>query len=48
MINKSLIKLFHKNTSLIKDLNLDRSCRPGELSCEMFYKIAMKYEELAI
>ena len=46
MINKSLIKLFGKNISLIKNLNLDTRCRPEELSNEMFYKITMKYEKI--
>ena len=46
MINKNLNKLFTKNNSLIKDLNLNLRCRPEELSNEMFYKIAIKYEKL--
>jgi len=46
MINKNLIKLFAKDITLIKDLNLDINCRPEELSNEMFYKIATKYEKL--
>ena len=29
-----------------KDLNLDLKQRPGELNNEMYYKIAMKYENL--
>jgi 16S rRNA (adenine1518-N6/adenine1519-N6)-dimethyltransferase len=46
MINKNLIKLFGKNITLIKDLNLDVRCRPEEISSEVFYKIAIKYEKL--
>ena len=46
MINKNLIKLFGKNITLIKDLNLDMRSRPEEISSEVFYKIAIKYEKL--
>ena len=46
MINKSLFKLFYKNTNLIKELDLNTSCRPEELDCEMFYKITKTYEKL--
>ena len=46
MINKNIIKLFNNNTSLIKNLNLNLTCRPGELNCETFYRIAKKYEKL--
>ena len=46
MINKNLIKLFGKNITLIKDLNLDVRCRPEEISSEVFYRIAIKYEKL--
>ena len=46
MINKNLNKLFTKNNSLVRDLNLNLRCRPEELSNEMFYKIAIKYEKL--
>jgi len=46
MVNKSLIKLFGKNITLIKNLNLDIKCRPEELNNEMFYKIAMEYEKI--
>ena len=46
MINKNFAKLFMNDKLVAKDLNLDLSQRPGELSNEMFYKIAMKYEEL--
>ena len=45
MINKNFLKLFNGNLSVSKDLNLDLKQRPGELSNEMFYKIAIKYEK---
>ena len=31
---------------MIKDLNIDLSKRPEELSNEMYYKIAAQYEKL--
>ena len=46
MINKNFIKLFKGNVSVANDLNLDLEKRPEEISSEMFYKIAAKYEEL--
>ena len=46
MINKNFIKLFGHNKSVAKDLNLNLSQRPEELSNEMFYRITMKYEKL--
>ena len=46
MINKNFAKLFMNDKLVAKDLNLDLSQRPGELSNEMFYKIVMKYEKL--
>ena len=48
MINKNFIRLFGKKYNKIaaKDLGLNLKQRPGELSNEMFYKIAMKYEKL--
>ena len=46
MINKNFTKLFMNNKLVAKDLNLDLSQRPGELSNEMFYKIVMRYEKL--
>jgi 16S rRNA A1518/A1519 N6-dimethyltransferase RsmA/KsgA/DIM1 with predicted DNA glycosylase/AP lyase activity len=46
MINKNFAKLFMNDKLAAKDLNLDLSQRPGELSNEMFYKIVMKYEKL--
>jgi len=47
MINKNFVKLFGHNTSAAKDLNLNLDQRPGELSNEMFYKIALQYERLS-
>jgi len=46
MINKNFVKLFGRDTSAAKDLDLNLDQRPGELSNEMFYKIAIKYEKL--
>ena len=46
MINKNLNKLFKKKLSIVKNLNIDLSKRPEELSNEMFYKIAIQYEKL--
>ena len=47
MINKNFNKLFEKKKSIIKNLNIDLNKRPGELSNEMFYKIAKQYEKLS-
>ena len=46
MINKNFAKLFGKNNSIAKKLNLNLYQRPAELSNEMFYRITMKYEKL--
>lgn len=46
MINKNFLKLFKGNISIAKDLNLNLNLRPEEIDKEMFYKIAMKYEEI--
>ena len=46
MIKKNFIKLFGHGKSVAKDLNLNLNQRPEELSNEMFYRIAMKYEKL--
>jgi len=46
MINKNFVKLFGDDKSVAKDLNLNLNQRPEELSNEMFYRIAMKYEKL--
>ena len=47
MINKNFAKLFRNNKAIAEELNLNLNQRPEELSNEMFYKITMKYEELA-
>ena len=47
MINKNFKKLFGKKESIVKNLNIDLSKRPGELSNEMFYKITQEYEKLS-
>ena len=46
MINKNFLKLFNHNKSVAEELNLQLNKRPEELSCEMYYKITMKYEKL--
>ncbi len=46
MIKKNLNKLFIKKLSMVKNLNIDLSKRPEELSNEMFYRIAIQYEKL--
>ena len=46
MINKNFLKLFGKSEYIAKELNLNLCHRPEQLSKEMFYKIAIKYEEL--
>jgi len=46
MINKSFNKLFKNNHTISKKLKINLTNRPGELSCEMFYKIAIEYEKL--
>ena len=46
MINKSFKKLFSKKISMVKNLDIDLSKRPEELSNEMYYKIAVQYEKL--
>ena len=46
MINKNLNRLFKKKLSMVKNLNVDLSKRPEELSSETFYKIAIEYEKL--
>ena len=46
MINKNFNKLFGKNISIAKNLNIDLNQRPEELSNEMYYRIATLYEKL--
>jgi 16S rRNA (adenine1518-N6/adenine1519-N6)-dimethyltransferase len=45
MINKSFSKLFENYKDVAKSLNLELNKRPGELSIEMFYRIAIRYEK---
>ena len=45
-INKNFVKLFGNNKSISEELNLDLNKRPEQLSNEMFYRIAVKYEKL--
>jgi len=47
MINKNIKKLFSKNMSILKNLNLNLNVRPEELSNETYYKIATHYEKLS-
>ena len=46
MINKNFKKLFKKNDYVAKKLNIDLNLRPEQLSSEMYYKIAVQYENL--
>ena len=46
IIKKNLLKLFKNNISAVNELKIDLKKRPEELSCENFYKIAVKYENL--
>ncbi len=46
MINKSFLKLFRGKIFVADELNLNLKKRPEEINREMFYKIAIKYEEL--
>jgi len=46
MINKNFNKLFANRIPMVKNLNIDLSKRPEELSNEMYYKIATQYEKL--
>ena len=46
MINKSFNKLFSKKKSLLKDFHIDLTKRPEELDNEIFYEMAVKYENL--
>ena len=46
IINKNFLKLFENNVSVAEELNINLKQRPGELSKETFYNIAMKYENL--
>ncbi len=46
MINKNFHKLFGNKMSVIKELKIDLNSRPEELTHQIFYKIAMIYENL--
>tara|TARA_Y100000590_G_C15632006_1_gene981545 strand:- start:664 stop:1467 length:804 start_codon:yes stop_codon:yes gene_type:complete len=46
MINKNLKKLFKGKLSAIKNLNIDLSKRPEQISSENYYRIAIEYEKL--
>ena len=46
MINKNFKRLFGKNNTIAKNLNIDLSLRPEQLNNETFYKIAIEYENL--
>ena len=46
MINKPFSKIFKNYKEVAKLLNINLNKRPSELSCENFYKITEKYEEI--
>ena len=46
MINKPFSKIFKNYKEVAKLLNINLNKRPSELSCENFYKITEKYEEM--
>ena len=46
MINKNFRKLFKKNLSIEKKLNINLNLRPEELNCETYYRIAVQYDKL--
>ena len=46
MINKPFSKIFKNYKEIAKLLNINLNKRPSELSCENFYKITEKYEEM--
>ena len=45
-INKPFSKIFKNYKEVAKLLNINLNKRPSELSCENFYKITEKYEEI--
>ena len=47
MINKNFTKLFKNSNLVAKELNLDLTKRPEQLSYKMFYKITTEYEKLS-
>ena len=46
MINKNFAKLFVNSKSVANKMKINLSSRPEELSNEIYYNIAMKYEKL--
>ena len=46
MINKNFSKIFKKNSSLPKKLDLNLNLRPGDLDYAIYYKLAQHYENL--
>ena len=44
MINKTFAKLFKNHLFIAKQLNLDLSYRPNQISEDGFYKITEKFE----
>ena len=46
MINKNFLLLFKNKSSIADKLNIDLRKRPGELSKEDYYNIAINYEKL--
>ena len=46
MINKNFLKLFGNKKYVAEDLKLDLKSRPEQLSHEVYYNIAIKYEKL--
>ena len=47
MINKNFKQLFKNKSYDLKKLNINLNKRPGELTCEDYYKIAYFYEKLS-
>ena len=45
-VNKNFSKLFYEKEVIAKELGLNLNKRPEQLTNEMFYKIAAKYEKL--
>ena len=45
-VNKNFVKIFGKKEIIAKELGLNLDKRPEQLTNEMFYKIAAKYEKL--
>jgi len=45
MINKMFAKLFENHLELAKELRIDLTSRPSELSCETYYRLTEFYEK---